>query len=184
MLFGNSVVVGKSNDLSDLERKVFPELLYEFYCGERIGTVAIGDELKVLRQFCQSPEGHAHGEDAWADATVIGYLITDNGTGCGIHDKPDVCFEATDFYVGLIGSEDVSFFVRILVNKGFDTDSSSFTVVGDLLMGDADVIQVFESLGSFSKRQPEVDMESKAQGHDMRVVFAEFQGRGVLRQGV
>ena len=50
MLFGNSVVVGKSNDLSDLERKVFPELLYEFYCGERIGTVAIGDELKVLRK--------------------------------------------------------------------------------------------------------------------------------------
>ncbi|RKJ42726.1 sel1 repeat family protein, partial [bacterium 1XD8-76] len=23
----------------------------------------------------------------------------DNGTGCRIHDKPDVCFEAADFYV-------------------------------------------------------------------------------------
>ena len=184
MLFGNSVVVGKSNDLSDLERKVFPELLYEFYCGERIGTVAIGDELKVLRQFCQSPEGHAQGEDAGADATVIGYLITDNGTAGGIHDEPDIGFDAADFDIGFVSNECISFLVGVLVDKGFDADSCGLTVVGDLLVGDADVIQILKSLGSLAQGQSEVDMESKAQGHDMCVVFTEFQGRGVLGEGV
>ena len=48
----NSIVVGKSNHLSDLEGKVFPELLYKFHCCERIGTVAVSDELEVFRQFC------------------------------------------------------------------------------------------------------------------------------------
>ncbi len=44
----NSIVVGKSNDRGNLEGKIFPELLCEFHCGERIGTVAVSDELKVL----------------------------------------------------------------------------------------------------------------------------------------
>ena len=147
----NSIVVGKSNDLSDLECKVFPELLYEFHCGERIGAVAVSDELKVLRQPCESLKCHMHGEDAGTDPAVIRYLITDNGAGCRIHDEPDIGFDATDFYVGLVSSEHLTFFVRVLVNKGFDADGGSFTVVSDLLMGDADVIQVFKSLGSFAE---------------------------------
>ena len=48
----NSIVVGKSNNLSNFECKVFPKLSYEFHCGERIGTVTVSDELKVFRQFC------------------------------------------------------------------------------------------------------------------------------------
>ena len=37
-------------------------------------------------------------------------------------------------------------FRRVLVNKGLDADGGSFTVVGDLLVGDADVVKVFQSL--------------------------------------
>ena len=180
----NSIVVGKSNDLSDLKGKIFPELLCEFHCSERIGTVAVSDELKVLRQFCKSLESHTHGKDAGTDTTVIGYLVADDGTGCSIHDKPDIGFETADFYGGFIGSKDLSFFVRILVNKGLDADGSGLAVVGDLLVGDADVIQVLECLGSFTQGKPEIDMEGQAQGHDMRIVFTEFQGRSVLWQGV
>ena len=184
VFFRNSIVVGKSNHLSDFESKVFPELLYEFHCGERIGAVTVSDELKVFGQLGKSPECHAHGEDAWADTTIIGYLVADNGTGCGIHDKPDVCFETADFYVGFIGSKDSSFFVRILVNKGLDAAGSGLTVVGDLLVGDTDVIQIFECLRGFAQGQPEIDMEGQAQGHDMCVVLTEFQGRCVLWKGV
>ena len=136
----NSIVVGKSDHLSDFKCEIFPELLCEFHCGKGIGAVTISDELKVFRQLFQSLECHAHGEDAGADATVIGYLVTDNGTGCGIHDKPDVCFEAADFYVGFVGNKSRSFFVRILVDKGLDADGGGLTVVGDLLMGDGDVV--------------------------------------------
>ena len=184
VLCRNSIVVGKSNDLSDLEGEVFPELLCKFHCGERIGTVAVSDELKVLRQFCKSLESHTHGEDAGADTTVIRYLIADNGTSCSVHDKPDVSIETADFYVGFIGSKDVPFFVRILVNKGLNADGGGLAVVGDLLMGDADVIQIFECLGGFSQGQSKIDMKGQAQGHDMGIVFTEFQGRGVLWQGV
>ena len=170
----NSVVVGKPNDLGDLEGEVFPELLCEFHCGERIGTVTVGDEFKVFRQFSKSPECHAHGEDAWANTTVIGYLIANNGTGCGIHDKPDVCFETTDFYVGFISCKGIPFFVRVVVNERLDADGGGLAVVGDLLVGDADVIQIFESLGGFSQGKPKIDMKGETQGHDMSVVLTEF----------
>lgn len=71
------------------------------------------------------------------------YLLRKNGTcGC-IHDQPDVSFDTTDFYVSFVSSEDVIFFVRILVNEWLDTDRSGFAVVGNLLMGNADIIQVF-----------------------------------------
>ena len=50
-------------------------------------------------------------------------------------------FQTADFDVGFIGDESISFSVGILISKGFDADSSGLTVVGDLLMGDADVIE-------------------------------------------
>ena len=91
----------------------------------------------------QAHGSHTHGEDAGTNPTVIGYLIAENGTcGC-IHDQPDVSFDTTDLYVSFVSSEDVIFFVRILVNEWLDTDRSGFAVVGNLLMGNADVIQVF-----------------------------------------
>ncbi len=180
----NSIVVGKPNDLSDREGKAFPELLYEFHSGEGIGAVTISNEFKVFGQLSKPPECHAHSEDAGTDATVIGYLIADDGAGCSIHDEPDVCFETADFYVGLISSKDISFFVRILINKGLDADGSGLAVVGDLLVRDADVIQIFECLSSFSQGQSKIHMKSEAQGHDMCVMLVEFQGRCILWQGV
>lgn len=142
----NSIVVGKSNNLSNLEGKVFSKLLYEFHCGERIGAVAVSDEPEVLRQFCESLKCHTHSEDAGTCSTIIRHLVADDGAGGGIHDKPDIGFDAADFDVGFICCENISLFVGIQVNKGLDADGGGLTVVGDLLMGDADVIQVFESL--------------------------------------
>ena len=74
--------------------------------------------------------------------------------------------------------------VRVLVNEGFDADGGGLAVAGDLLVGNVDVIQVFQCLGCFTQRQPEVDMECQAQRHDMCIVLAEFQGRCVFGQGV
>lgn len=31
------------------------------------------------------------------DTAVVEYLITDDGTGCGIHDEPDVSFDSFHF---------------------------------------------------------------------------------------
>lgn len=45
----NSIVVGKSNNLSDSECKVFSKLLHEFHGSKRICTVAVSNELKVFR---------------------------------------------------------------------------------------------------------------------------------------
>ena len=91
----------------------------------------------------QAHGSHTHGEDAGTNPTVIGYLIAENGTCGGVHDQPDVSFDTTDLYVSFVSSEDVIFFVRILVNEWLDTDRSGFAVVGNLLMGNADIIQVF-----------------------------------------
>lgn len=67
-----------------------------------------------------------------------------NTTGCrpqyhsgpkwGIHDKPDIGFDATDFYVGFIRYENIPLFVGILVDKGFNADGGSLAIVGNLLM--------------------------------------------------
>ncbi len=100
------------------------------------GTVAVSDELKVLRQLCKPPESHTHGEDTGANATVIGDLVADDRTGGGVHDEPDIGFDTADLYVCLIGSEHIPFFVGILIYERFYADGGGFTVVGDLLMGD------------------------------------------------
>ena len=142
-VFGrNSIVVGKSNDLSDGKRKIFAKFLCKLHCGKGIDAIAIGNEFKVFRKLCKPPEGHAHGEDAGADATAVGYLVTEDGACGGIHDQPDISPDPADFDVSLIGCENRVFYVRVVVNEGLDADSSGLAVVGDLLMGDTDVVQV------------------------------------------
>lgn len=54
----------------------------------------------------------------------------------------------------------------------------------DLLMGDPDVVKVFESLRSLAQGETKVDMESQAEPHDMGVMAAKAQGRSILRKGV
>ena len=47
-------------------------------------------------------------------------------------------------------------------------------------MGNADAIEIFQSLRGLAQREAEVDMQSKAQRHDMGVKLAEPQGRSIL----
>lgn len=99
------------------------------------------------------PESHTHGKDG-ADTAVVRYLISDDGTAGSIHDKPDISFDTTDFDIRFISSKNTACFVAVIINKGFDTDGGSLTVVGDLLMGDADVIKVFQACEVFLKDNP------------------------------
>jgi len=43
------------------------------------------------------------------------------------------------------------FVIRIRIYKSLDADSGSLAVVGDLLMGDRNVIKILESLTGFAK---------------------------------
>lgn len=90
------------------------------------------------------PESHPHGKDAGTYAPVVGDLVTYDGTFCGIHNEPDICFDAPDFDVGFIGSEGIAGFVVIMVNERFYTESGGFAVVGYLLVEDFYVVDVFE----------------------------------------
>ncbi len=89
---------------------------------------------------------------------VVRYLIAKDGAGGDVHDEPDIGFDSADFYVDFIGSEDISFFVVIQIHKRLNANSGGLTVIGDLLMGDADVIQSFEGLRSLAQGKPEVYM--------------------------
>ena len=91
-------------------------------------------------------ESHAHGEDTWPDTAVVRHLIADDGAACGIHDEPDVGFHAANFDVGFISDKNAASLVIMVINKRFYADSGSLAVVGDLLVGNADVVKVFESL--------------------------------------
>lgn len=152
----------------------------ELLGGQGIGAVPVSNELEVFWQFSHMAEGHSHGHDAGADATVIRDLIADDGAFGGVHDKPDVGLYTPDFDISLIGSECAAGAVIIVINKGLYADSSGFAVVGDLLVGDGDVIEVLEGLGGFPEGKSEVDMECQAQGHDVGIELAELQGRGVF----
>ena len=50
-------------------------------------------------------ESHSHGKDTGTDTTIVRYLITDDGSGSGIYDEPDVCFDSFYFDVGFISGE-------------------------------------------------------------------------------
>ena len=63
VFFRDSIVVGKSNDLSDLKGKDITEFFSELHCSKRIGAVAIRNEFKIFRKFCKLLESHAHSED-------------------------------------------------------------------------------------------------------------------------
>src|SRR5699024_8168585 len=117
VVFGYSIVVGKSNDLGDRKSKILSKLLCKLHCGKGVSAVAVRNKFKVIRQLLKSVKGHAHGEDAGAHATIVRDLIADDRTAGGIHDQPDKGFHTADFDVGFIGDESVPFFVGILVGK-------------------------------------------------------------------
>ena len=136
------------------------------------------------RPFFKISEGHPHGQDAGTDRTVIGYLVTKDGTFGRIQDKPDIAFDAAYFDIGLIRSQNGRRLIIIVVGKRFDHNGRCFCVVGDLLMGEGEAIQFFQSPGCLSERKPEIDMEGKTESHDMRIKLFKLQGRRILREGV
>ena len=183
-LFGDFVLVHKSDDMSDIKVELLAELVEELLGRKGICAVSIGDKAEVFRKMFQLTENHAHGKDAEADAAVVRNLIARDRTGYCIHDEPDVSFDPADFDIGFVGNKGGSGFVVIVVNEGLDDDGGSFSVDGDLLVGAPDVVKVFESLGSLAQGEIKVGMKSHTESHDMSVMTAEPQGRGVFRKGV
>ena len=78
-------------------------------------------------------------------------MVTNDGGAGSIHDQPDVGFDTADFNVGFISHKGITFAIRVLIHKKLDADSGSFAVVDDLLMGDTDVVKIFEGLTSFTQ---------------------------------
>ena len=97
------------------------------------------------------PEGHPHCQNAWTNTTIIRYLIADNRAFGRIHDKPDIGFDAADFDIGFISSKHFSGSVVIVIYKRFHADGGSFAVVGNLLMGDGNPMDIFKGLCSFAE---------------------------------
>ena len=183
-LFGDFVLVREPDDLSDIKAEVLTELVEELLSRKRIGAVAIGDKAEVFRKLLQLTESHAHSKDAGTDPAVIRDLIAKNRAGYRIHDEPDVSFDSADFDIGFIGNKGGSGFVVIVVNERLDDEGGSPGIVGDLLVGDPDVVKVFESLGGLAQGETKIDMESQAEPHDMCVMAAKAEGRSILRKGV
>ena len=104
---------------------------------------------------------------------VVGYPVTDNGTFCCIHNKPDISFDTSDFDVGFISSEDLILFVGVLIHERFYTDGCSFAVVGYALVGDENVMDVFQGLFCFLERKTKIDTICQAECHDIGIKFTE-----------
>ena len=96
-------------------------------------------------------ECHPHCQDTWTHATIIRYLIADNGAFGSIHDEPDIGFDTTDLDVCFVGSKYFPGFVIVVVYERLYADRSGFAVVSYLLMGDGDAVDIFECLCCFTK---------------------------------
>jgi len=138
--FRYSIVVGKSDDLGNIELKSITEFKEELLCSQRISTVSVCDETELFRKFFEVSKSHSHGKDAGTDTAVVRYLITDNGAFCGIHDEPDIGFHSADLDIGLVSCQGITGPVIVVVDKGLDADGSGLAVVGDLLVGNGDVV--------------------------------------------
>ena len=106
------------------------------------------------------------------------------GSTSSVHDKPDVAFHPADPDIGLIGSESIASPVVVMVYKRLDTDCGSLAVVGYLLVGDPDPVDILHRLGGLSEREPEVDMVRETEAHDMLVIPAESEAGCVIGQTV
>lgn len=118
--------------------------------------------MEFFGKFFKVPKGHAHRHDAGTDTAIIRYTIADNGASCGIHDKPDISFDVSYFDIGFISSEGIAGRIVIVINKRLYAQRSSLTIVGDLLMGNLNVVEIFKSLGSLTKRKTKIYTECQA----------------------
>ncbi len=165
-----------------MEPEGIAEFVEELLGSQRIGTVTIRNKAEIFGEFLQVPESHAYRHDAGADAPVIRDTITNDGAFEGVHNEPNVSLDTADFDIGFIGSKGTSSLVIVVAHKGFDADRGSLAVVGNLLVGDSDVIQVLECLGCFPQGKAKVYMECQAQRHHMGIELVEFKGRSIFRE--
>lgn len=178
----DSILIGQTDDLSDVELEVLAVVEIELLCSERIGGVTVGDEPKPFRKFGEMLQSHAHRHDAGANTPVIRYPVTKDGSGAGIHDEPDEALDTSDFDIGLVTDEIGRSTVVVGINKGLDDKGSGLRVVGDLLMRDADAIEIVHGLSRLAKGKLQVDMEGETQRHDISVVPGEVQRGSILRK--
>ena len=87
--FGYFIVIRKTDDLCDVELKVFTVFMEELLGGQNIGTVSVSNKAEVLRELCKAAESHPHGQDAGADTAVIRDAVAEDGAGSGINDEPE-----------------------------------------------------------------------------------------------
>ena len=182
--FGDGIIVGKSDDLGDCEFKSVTELMEELLGSQGIGAVAISDKAEVFRQLFEMPESHAHSKDTGANVTAVRDTIAEDGALGGIHDEPDIGLNTADLNVSLVSGEGIAGGVIVIVHERLNTEGGGLAVVGDLLVGNGDAIEILEGPGSLAQGETEVDMEGKAQGHDVGVKFTEPEGGSILREGV
>lgn len=180
-LFGDLIVVGKADDLSD---KDIPVLLqFKLLCGKRIGTVAVGNEAQgFAREFLELIERHAHGQDTRADISGSRNLITQNRSGHPVNDEPDIGFHAFDLDVGFISGQFMGRIVVIGIHERPDEDSGGFGIVIHHSVRDVDPMDIFESLCSFAQGKAEVYPVREAEPHDVCAVLLKAEGGCPFRE--
>lgn len=181
-LFGDCIFIGKPDDLRDVEFEILAVIQIELLSGKRIGGIAIGNEAELLRKFSEVLQSHTHGQDAGTDTAIRRDTVAKNGTGSSIHDEPDETFDTLDLDVSLVTDHIGRRLVVIGIHERFDDKGCSSGIVSDLLVRDADAIEIVHSLSGLAKGQLQIDMESQTQGHDVGIVLGEIQRRSVLRK--
>ena len=86
--------------------------------------------------------------------------------------------------MGFVSGEGEARLIVIAVNKRLDTDGGRFAVVGDLLVGDGNVKEIFECQRGLTQGKAEIDVDGQIKRHDMGIEFTIFQGRCMLGEGV
>ena len=171
----DGIFIGQTDDLSDVEFEILAAVQIELLSGERIGGVTVGDEPELLRELPEVLQSHTHGQDAGTDTTVGRDPVTEDGTGSRIHDEPDETFDALDLDVGLVTDHIGRGAIVVSIDEWLDDKGCSPGIVCDLLVRDADTVEVVHGLSGPAKRQLQVHMKGQTKGHDVGVVPGEVQ---------
>lgn len=151
---GNRVVIGKTDDLSNIEFERILIAQSKLLSGKGVSRITVRNEAEVLRQGFDILKCHAHRHDAGTDTAVIGNPVADNGTGNCIHDEPDVGFDAFDFDVGLVCDKCGGFLGRVGHEKRAHKSSGGSAVVFNRRVRDIDAVNFLESQCCFAQRKP------------------------------
>lgn len=172
---GYCIVVCETCDLGNVEPEFIAVFTEELPGGKRIRAVGISDKEEIFGKLLKVLEDHPHSHDAGTDPAVVRYLVTDDCTRCGIHDKSDEPLNAADFYINFIGHVSRPLFIWVCIDKRLHAKSGRLAVVGDHLMGNKDSVHVLQSLSGLSQRQSEIDLVGEAEGHDLRIILRKFE---------